>query len=261
MPQSSSYLTFSLNSRLYGLNSDYFEEVISLPELLLLPEISCGVVGTFDLRGETVPVLDLNSKLGYPTTDYRLSDSLLIVKCSQFKLGIIINGFSSIRTINLHEIVEASNMQDDGALGSLTTNQSEVIAGTTIGEDKIWILNNLEDWFAVPQIASIDSLVSQENVQNNNLPLNASGLASEKKNIFCPAATNEERAIFRSRAESLKASLKTQELIELQPIVVFALGGRLWGVDSLQVREFVDIKKITPVPCCPRPRWRWRCRA
>lgn len=253
MQQNSSYLTFSLNSRLYGINSDYLEEVLPLPELILLPEVDCGIVGIFDLRGETLPVLDLNNKLGYPTTDYRLSDGLIVVRCSQLQIGIIINGFSDIRTISSQEIVKSSNTQVNGDSESLITDQSEIIAGMAIGEDEIWILNDLEYWILAPRIATIlDSLIQQkEDAKNSDLSLNGSILAREKQIIFCPTATNEERAIFRNRTESLKASSQAQELTELQPIVVFALGDRLWGVDSGNVREFVDIKKITPVPCCP----------
>jgi purine-binding chemotaxis protein CheW len=253
MQQNSSYLIFSLNNQLYGIKSNYFEEVLPLPELILLPEVDCGIVGSFNLRGETLPVLDLNHKLGYRQPDYCLSDSVIVVRCSQLRIGIIINGFSDVRTIGSQEIVKSSNTQLNGDLGPLIADQLEIIVGMALGEDKIWILNDLENWIVVSQITTIlDALIRPKgNIENSNFSLNRSILRKEKQRIFCPTATNEERAIFRNRAESLKASSQPQEPIESQPLVVFTLGNRLWGMDSGNVREFVDIKKLTPVPCCP----------
>jgi purine-binding chemotaxis protein CheW len=253
MQQNSSYLIFSLNNKLYGIKSNYFEEVLPLPELILLPEVDCGIVGSFDLRGETLPVLDLNNKLGYPQLGYRLSDSLIVVRCSQLRIGIIIHGFPDIRTISLQEIVKSSNNQLNDDLKPLIVDQSEIIIGAALGEDKVWILNDLENWIMASQIRTIlDGLICQkEEIRNSNLLLNQSILGEEKQNIFCLTATNEEKAIFRNRAESLKASSQPQEPIESQPLVVFTLGTRLWGIDSGNVREFIDIKKLTPVPCCP----------
>ncbi|MBE9140887.1 purine-binding chemotaxis protein CheW [Nodosilinea sp. LEGE 07088] len=253
MQQNSSYLTFSLGNYLYGINSDYFEEVIPLPELILLPEVDDGIVGIFDLRGEILPVLDLNYKLGYPKTDYRLSDSLIIIKCFQIKIGIIINGFSDIREISSHEIVNSDPTQMNSDLEDLTTDRSAIIAGVVTREDEVWVLSGLENWLSEAQItAFLGSLTQQEEGENIDLPLDELIKTEENEIIFCPTSTDEERAIFRSRAESLKASAQIQELTDLQSFVVFYLGDHLWGIDSGIVREFVDIKKIIPVPCCPK---------
>ncbi|MGF1567247.1 MAG: chemotaxis protein CheW [Nodosilinea sp.] len=253
MQRSFSCLTFILNSRLHGLNSDYFEEVVPLPELTLLPEEKDGIVGVFDLRGELLPVLDLSHKLGYPMADYRLSDSLIVVKCFQFRIGIIINRFSDIRAISSHEIVSSINTQVDHDLESLTADQSEIIVGVVVREDEVLILSDLENWISVPQItAALDFVIRQkENSQNSDLVSDELSSMEEKQIVFCPAATDEEKTIFRNRAESLKVSLQIQELTDLQPVVVFYLGDHLWGINSGDVREFVDIKKIIPVPCCP----------
>jgi purine-binding chemotaxis protein CheW len=251
--QQNAYLTFSLNGYLYGINSSYVEEVLPLPELILLPEMDGSIVGIFDLRGEILPVLDLSNELGYPKTDYRLSDSLIIARYSELRLGIIIHGFSNIRTISSQEIVKSDTAPMESDPDASPTHLANIIAGMIIDEDKIWILHDLENWISTSQVIGIlDAFTQQKKgTKNGNLLLEKSSLEEENKIIFCPTATEAERAIFRNRAESLKTLLQTQEQTELQPIVVFSLGDCFWGIDSDHVREFVDVKKIIPIPCCP----------
>jgi purine-binding chemotaxis protein CheW len=251
--QQNYYFIFKLNSDIYGIDSSYVEEVLSLPELILLPELDCDIVGIFDLRGKMLPVLDLSKSLGYPKTDYHLSDSVIVIRSPQFRIGIIINGFSDMRSISLSEIVKSATHEVESFPEPLPDSSAEIIAGMVISENKIWILNDLENWIKTAQIlAALDSF-NQQNYHSNNgsQTLDGSTLGEEKTITFCPTATDEERAVFRNRAKSLKVSFQVQEQRELQAIVVFALGEYLWGIDSGSVREFVDIKTIIPVPCCP----------
>jgi purine-binding chemotaxis protein CheW len=37
----------------------------------------------------------------------------------------------------------------------------------------------------------------------------------------------------------------------VRQLVVVALGTNFFGVDLAVVREFVDIRRVTPIPCCP----------
>jgi purine-binding chemotaxis protein CheW len=39
--------------------------------------------------------------------------------------------------------------------------------------------------------------------------------------------------------------------LNVRQLVVIALGTNFFGIDLAVVREFVDIHRVTPVPCCP----------
>ncbi|KOR34196.1 MULTISPECIES: chemotaxis protein CheW [Planktothricoides] len=67
---------------------------------------------------------------------------------------------------------------------------------------------------------------------------------------FCPEATLEERAIFRERAANLILASDRQDIAGLMSLAVVMLNGEYFGLDLNLVREFTEIRQITPVPCC-----------
>ncbi len=68
---------------------------------------------------------------------------------------------------------------------------------------------------------------------------------------FCPDATPQEQAVFRERARSLAQALESQEQDEMPPLAVVRLGEELFGIDLQAIREFAELRSVTPVPCCP----------
>lgn len=69
--------------------------------------------------------------------------------------------------------------------------------------------------------------------------------------VCCPNATPKERAIFRERAEKLRRSTESSDFTKMIPLAVIGLNGEYFGLDLQVVREFTDIRNVTPIPCCP----------
>lgn len=67
--------------------------------------------------------------------------------------------------------------------------------------------------------------------------------------IFDPNTTLEERAISGQATDNFKSL--HQDLKSFRPVSVIALNGDFFGIDLNMVREFIDIRKVTPIPCCP----------
>ncbi len=73
-------LLFSLNSRqTFAINVFKVKEVIKLPVLTKMPGSHHNVIGVASLRGESVPVIDLRSAIGFPYADYGAGEKNLIV--------------------------------------------------------------------------------------------------------------------------------------------------------------------------------------
>ncbi|MDA1192168.1 MAG: chemotaxis protein CheW, partial [Candidatus Poribacteria bacterium] len=70
-----SVLIFRLNGDAYGVDTDCVREIVQLPELARLFGAPEYVAGMFNLRGATVPVIDLNGRFGFERRRFRLSDS------------------------------------------------------------------------------------------------------------------------------------------------------------------------------------------
>jgi len=223
-----SYLTFSLNKQIYGIRTVYVDEIFALPELTTTVKTSVGIVGTINLRGYLLPVVDLNLRFGHPTSDYCLTDILVVLRWEELRVGIIVNTIGEVKSLSSEEII--TELYDQQEL--LGIDQKKIISGIVRNEEEIFILTHPENWF---QTTEIQQLKVQENQDNYA--------------VFSQDATLEERAIFRERADNLKLSIESENLSNSRPLTVFALNGQFFGVDLKLVREFTDIRQVTPIPC------------
>ena len=248
--KSDSYLIVDINHSLYGINTAYVEEIFNLPELTPIATIYPDIVGVINLRGESLPVIDLNLSFGHPSPDYCVTDSVIVLSWQTVRVGIIVNQVREPKTIAPEEI--ANNLDREQI--RIETEGQKIIAGITNNAENILIINNPEHWFRPVDIKQTlltefglePTLDRVDTTQSNN-----SQFLLNKLPVFCPTATPEERAIFRDRADNLKFSIESQELKDLIPIAVVVLKGNLFGIDLAMVREFTDIRSVTPMPCCP----------
>ncbi len=247
------YLTFSLNNYIYGIDTVYVEEIFNLPELTTIPEVPNGIIGFLNLREKILPVLDLNLKLGYLSPDYRLTDSVVVLKYEELRLGILVNKIHEIREISLEEI--ATELNDEQEL--LVVEQRNIITGVAHFPDDILILNHPNNWLysdEIQQLVSLQKYLQQDIFDSSHideLQTNDSDFLLLQNSIFCPNATLEERKVFKQRADILRVSTKTQNFKNFKTLAVITLNDHLFGVDLEMVREFTDIYHVTPVPCCP----------
>jgi purine-binding chemotaxis protein CheW len=246
-----SYLTFSLNNYFYSISLVYVEEVFSLPELTTIPENPYKIVALVNIRGNIVPVMDFNLTLDYQSLDYRLTDSLVVLKWQEFRLGIIVNQIYEVINISPQEITTEIDYEQE-----LTVlEQRKIIPGVATISGNIFILSNPENWFnyvEIQQILSCKNLLEPKIISNQNgdiFPANDSELLLNQQPVFCPNATLEETTIFRQRADNLRLPPESQDLKAFITLAVFTLNGNLFGIDLEMIREFTDIRQVTPIPC------------
>jgi purine-binding chemotaxis protein CheW len=277
-----SYLTFSLNNNLYGISLVYVEELFSLPELTPIPENPYKIVGIVNLRGNIVPVMDFNLTLSSQSLDYCLTDSLVVLKWQEFRLGIIVNQIHEVINISPAEITNELDYERELAVVEQGTENWEnmysysdpnqilkesipqfqkpvelrkIIAGVASIPENIFILNNPDNWSNYVEIQDIFSgknLLEPKIISHNNadiFPANGSELLLSQQPVFCPNATLEETTTFRKRADNFRFAPETQDLKTFITLAVFALNGNIFGINLELVREFTDIRQVTPIPC------------
>lgn len=74
---SSTYLTFDLGEHILGIEVQYVREILDMQKITRLPNVPAEVHGVVDLRGVSVPIIDLKSRLGVPP--HELGDEARIV--------------------------------------------------------------------------------------------------------------------------------------------------------------------------------------
>ena len=113
----------------YGINVSKVDGVVEFPDHVFdLPAAPDYVVGTFDLRGEIIPLVDLGRWMCVQTDTSKTSQKVIVAKFNNIKIGFIIHEAKRIRRINWKDIEGAAfNVSNDNQRGKIT--------GTTPIED------------------------------------------------------------------------------------------------------------------------------
>ncbi|SKB11508.1 putative CheW protein [Planktothrix sp. PCC 11201] len=248
------YLIFALKSMCYAIMASVVEEIFFLPELTPIPAAPADLVGLINLRGELLPVIDLTIRLGYPEPNYALSDSVIILKFNNIRLGIIVTQVSEVKMIANDEIKTelAYNFQQEFD----QIHPSYYLQGVAQVDEHLVMVLNPETLIQYISHSLPDFNLEKINPEGNQSPIH--GESSRKNNfrklqnyIFSTDATPEERQIFQERAKNLRHPIDDQDFAGLVPLAVISLNGEYFGVNLEIIREFTDIHHITPIPCTP----------
>jgi purine-binding chemotaxis protein CheW len=231
------YLLFSLHQLRHAVDARVVREVLWLPELTPIEEAPPDVVGVFNLRGRLVPVMDCDCRFGRVPQRYRLTDSVIILDLDGLLMGIIAQEIHDVRSIP-SEMIERAPFY-----GGQGEPHARFISGAAQVDDEILMLLNHEHL--------VRSSTSAEGSADDEVRSEAKPAAAADQRVFCLEASPQERAIFRERARQLMHAADSQDFTRLLPLAVIGLSGEYFGVELGALREFAEIHKITPVPCCP----------
>jgi purine-binding chemotaxis protein CheW len=270
--ESKPYLIFSLHDVRYGIDANLVKEIFLLPELTPIAEAPIDIVGILNLRGRVLPIMHLDLRLGNSLQECHISDSVIVVEWEGLQIGAIVNSVYEVKNIDSSLIETKINY------GRIRDINPAFIAGIAKVDADITLLLNSEALIRQPdavedlivkankeqrsrgEIDSESLNLSQENaagvgsgvLEDNTIPETVR-IISNFYNLCCPNATPKERTVFRQRADNLRQAT-TEENSEVTgkiPIAVIGLNGEYFGIDLDVVREFTNVRKLTPIPCCP----------
>jgi purine-binding chemotaxis protein CheW len=227
------YLTFRLHESFYGIKATLIQEIFYLPELTAAIEAPREIVGVINLRGMIVPVMDLNLRLGRQPQPYQLSDSIIVLEWQEQLLGILVSQVYEVKNL------DASHMEKAMRYGSRQETTKFTAGIAKVDGEIITILN--------PETLTqfLFAAEASENFEG--------GDATHPKQLsdYFSHLTTTEKSILRERAANLLQLSQNQDFTGLVPLAVIGLNGEYFGLDLKFVREFTDIRKLTPIPCCP----------
>lgn len=256
--KTSDFLTFRLRQLQYGIPVSYVREIFPLPEINPVPEAPGDIIGLLNWRGKVLPIMHLDRRLGHPMQPCRLSDSVIVIEWQGLHVGVIVDQVEDV--ISLDETL----IDRDIAYGRENHINTAFLAGVAKLDTKMLLLLNADAlirladevailiWeselqaLATEEVSAENSSAEQEQV----LP-QAVQLVTDFYALYCPDATVADRAIFQRRAEELKQSHEEENRGETTPIAVLGLGGEYFGLKLDAVKEFVNLPKVNPIPCCP----------
>lgn len=263
------YLVFDWHGLQYGIEVSIVQEMFLLPELTSIVEAPRDIVGILNLRSQIVPVMHLDLRLGLQMHECTINDSVVVIAWEGLQFGIITNSIDKVEAI-APEAIEPEI--DYGRVGEVNTAFLSGIA--TVDGNTILLLNS-EALVRYPE--AVEALVADVSDSEIGASQNGSGTANRSGaelnlttlrsfeelsksgrtpcdfyQLCCPNATPRDRQIFQKRAEELKQATEASDAAaEKMPFAAIAIGGEYYGLDLQLVREFIDVGKITPIPCCP----------
>lgn len=120
----------------YGINVAKVLEILQMPELTDMPEVSHpAVLGAFDLRDEIIPLVDLVEWLN-KRREEKEPPKVIVTEFNQTKSAFLVSGVTRIHRINWNDVEAPTNY-----VSSLTVNS---ITGVVKFKDRIVFILDME---------------------------------------------------------------------------------------------------------------------
>ncbi|MEG3438419.1 chemotaxis protein CheW [Pannus brasiliensis CCIBt3594] len=248
------YLTFTHNNLHYGVPATAVQEVFLLPEITPIPEAPADIIGTINVRGKIVPIMDLNLRFGYTAVNYSLNNSIIVLNWQEITIGIVTDRVQTVKSIDSEVITP--ELSHDHPL--LDFKQEKFIGGFLQEDDRVLLLLDLESLLRYVDAQELNLDLDLDTLILDDLEIPAESdrpkpetPESPKSPIFFPSATPYERKVLQKRAESLRQELKLKDITGLKPVAVFSLNQEFFGIDLSLIQEFITFDRVTIVPCSP----------
>ncbi len=255
--ETQTYLIFELNDLQYGLKTDQVREIFQLPELTPMADAPGDIIGILNLRGAILPVMHLAKRLGQDMPTCQVSDSVIVIEWQGIQIGMVVNGVHDVQTLP-PSIIEAAPTYE-----FRQSVHSAFASGVAKVDDHLILLLNPES--LIRQTDEVAMMVWEANLDNIEEDDSAKAYPEEQVfdaqpipvltnffSLYCPNSTLEEQAIFQQRAVKLRHALAgSSNSDKLMPLAVIKLADEYFGLELGQIQEFINIRRVQPIPCCP----------
>ena len=146
-----SYLTFHLGEEIFALNVGKVTNILEMQSITKVPKAPEFMTGIINLRGEVLPVIDTNLKLGLKKTETTTNTCILVVEAKISGSGVRFGAM-------VDSVQEVLEFEEDKILPSPSIGKkykTELIQGVVEQQDKFIMIidiNKLLDFNEVLEI-------------------------------------------------------------------------------------------------------------
>jgi len=105
------YLTFTLDGELYAVNVARVREVLECSRITRIPRAAAYMKGIINLRGSSVPVIDLRMKFGLPALASHDGASVVVMEIASEEGTIVVGALAD----DVHEVLEIPQVSIEAA--------------------------------------------------------------------------------------------------------------------------------------------------
>lgn len=97
-------VVFRLCNESYGIEIFRVNEIIRLREITPIPRTGHHIRGLVNLRGKTIPVVDLHARFGLDPESDSESTRIIVVESEQGNVGVVVDEVREVMTLELNQI-------------------------------------------------------------------------------------------------------------------------------------------------------------
>ncbi|HVN86027.1 MAG TPA: chemotaxis protein CheW [Candidatus Binatia bacterium] len=98
------YCIFTRGGRDFGISVQVAREVLTGEPVTPVPQSPPSLVGVLNLRGEVLPLVQLDTLLDMPTRPYTPGDQIVVLSSHEVDIGLVVDRVRDVRSIDEHEI-------------------------------------------------------------------------------------------------------------------------------------------------------------
>ena len=131
---------FRLGSESYGIDIFLVNEIIRLREITPIPRSAAHIRGLVNLRGKTIPVVDLRVRFMLSQSEDTDSTRIIVVESEQGNVGIVVDAVTEVITVEPDQVDETPPL-----VANVT---ADFVRGVAKQNDHLITLLNLEQALA-----------------------------------------------------------------------------------------------------------------
>jgi purine-binding chemotaxis protein CheW len=96
------YMTFKLGDELFAINVAQVREVLEIPQITKVPTAPQYMRGVVNVRGQSIPVVDLRLRFGLPKTKESIQTRIIVMELQLDGEVAVLGGMAD----SVHEVIE-----------------------------------------------------------------------------------------------------------------------------------------------------------
>lgn len=122
------FLTFVSDNITFGVSTKYVMEIITSYMICSLPMVPEYIKGIINLRGSTIPIMDIRLRMGKMPVEYTDKTCIIILEINENTIGIVVDSVTQVLDIDMSKIspIPVQNRQE------LTNSMISLDDGTVV---------------------------------------------------------------------------------------------------------------------------------
>ncbi|MBF0340512.1 MAG: purine-binding chemotaxis protein CheW [Magnetococcales bacterium] len=149
-----SYVTLGINQDVFAVHVGMVREILDSQPIARLPHAPHYLLGIIDVRGLTVPVVDLRLKLGFPVGEESLTSRILVLEFSVNERRILLG----LKCDRVFDVAELATVGLESAPDVGVAWKSEYIRAIGRWRNGFVIIFDMEHLFTSEEFAFLDRL-------------------------------------------------------------------------------------------------------